>query len=611
MSALRWAARGGLQIGLGRGGRRMGGFAELGLSSDVVGAVEALGFAEPTSIQRKAIPLLTAGRPAVALASETGGGKTLAYLLPMVEMLKRHESAHGLEIRRPGRPRALVLTPSPELSRQVASQLKELAHAGIGIASCALSQEQRLKSHAIRLAGCVDIVVSTPRLLLRHCELGHVALADVRLVAVDEAEVLLARGPCADLDAVLHAAGITQHSAEAVAGVPDGRQVIFASATFTAELRAQLGARFPRAQTVESGGLHRISPTAKVRWVRIDTRDRYRAVVELLKRRGAAGAAARASGQTIVFCNTVQAARACEHAINEAGIRAVSCHGKLPPQRRRAEVDDFVGSGTHAARLEPAGHRAGSPLGAESERAKRSGEAAVVQGGEEQGDRWPGEMPPVLVATDAASRGLHFERVSHVVMADFPKDMADFVHRAGRTARQGRPGEVSVLVGARDAEIAEALRARVEQGQQIEPVSAARPGSRERDASPPANRLERLAALAERRREPHKVSNLLTALGARSAAAPSAASRQSAAAKRGARVGDGASSRGKANSGKVWFYTPGRGRSAMRAPKGAGLGQGSRGSKAGGARVAGGSRPATTRPPRFASARPISNAKKR
>lgn len=529
---------------LGRGARRLGGFAELGLSSDVAAAVESLGFVEPTAIQRKAIPLLVNGRPAVALASETGGGKTLAYLLPLVERLKRHEGAHGPAVRRPGRPRALVLTPSPELSRQVAAQLKQLAHAGVGIASCALSQEQRLKAHALRLAGCVDVVVCTPALLLRHVELGHVSLGGVLTVVVDEAEVLLARGPCEDLDAILRAAGVEQAGAPPRVGSDlEGRQVVFASATFTAALRAQLGERFPQAQTVESGGLHKIAPTAKVRWVRIDSRDRYRAVVELLNRRGAAGVAARATGQTIVFCNTVRAARACEHALNEAGIRAVSCHGKLPPQRRRAELDDFVGGaaaaegGQGGAAPASAGAWAWGEAGAEGE-AGGAGEAQRV--------------PAALVATDAASRGLHFEGVSHVVMADFPKDMADLLHRAGRTARQGRPGEVSILVGARDVEIADALRARIEGGQQIEPVSAARPGSRARDARVPANRLEALEAIAERRREPNKVGNLLSALGAPRAPAPAPVRRRGATA--------------SGSGGKSWFYDAGRGRTAMRAP---------------------------------------------
>ncbi|KAJ1627378.1 P-loop containing nucleoside triphosphate hydrolase protein, partial [Pavlovales sp. CCMP2436] len=418
------------------GARRASTFAELGLSTDVAASAEMLGFAEPTAIQRMAIPLLAEGARAVALAAETGGGKTVAYLLPLIEQLKRHESAYGLGVREPGMPRALVLTPSPELSRQVAAQLKAFAHTGLGVASCGLSQDQRIKSQAMRLSGLIDVVVCTPALLLLHRDLGHVALGNVRVVVVDEAEVLMARGPADDLDEIFRSTGLKGRSTSDTRGDARraGTQVVFASATLTAPLRTALAEQFPEVRTLETSGLHRMPPGMKVHWLKIESKDRYKVVAELITRtRARIGTDHRkstpASAQTLVFCNTIDGARACEHVLNEAGVRAVSCHGQMPPRRRRAEIDAFLGAG---------------------------------------------ELLPVLVATDAASRGLHFEHVSHVVMADFPKDMADFVHRAGRTARQGRPGDVSVLVAGREADLANTLRTRIKSGGVIDPISAAR-----------------------------------------------------------------------------------------------------------------------------------------
>jgi superfamily II DNA/RNA helicase len=537
--------------------RRASTFADLGLSTDVVAAAEALGFTTPTAIQLKAIPLLAEGKAVVALASETGGGKTLAYLLPLLERLKRQENAMGAAIRRARHPRALVLTPSPELSRQVAAQLKAFAHAGLPVASCGLSQDQRLRAHTVRLEGRVDVVVATPSLLLLHRDLGHLALGDVRTVVVDEAEVLLARGANAQLDSILAATGLAggDGGGGSAGGAGDGRQLVFASATFTAKLRAELASRFPRALVLETAGLHRIAKSAKVRWLTIESRDRYRAVADMLAKRLAARPSA-APGSTLVFCNTVSGARACEHILNEAGIAAVSCHGQLPPQRRRAELDEFVSGVAGVARASAREHALDAPAA--------------------EGGVGPAPPPPVLVATDAASRGLHLEGVTHVVMADFPKDMADFVHRAGRTARLGAPGDVSVLVSARETAVAQALRARVERGDAIEPVSAARPGSRERDARVPANRLEQLEAAAERRREPHRIAGLLTSLGAGRAGrdlvpAGGGTRRRTTAAPARAGAPAGRRAQGSRPDGRrapqTWFYGP-QGRSKMRGTKG-------------------------------------------
>ena len=108
----------------------------------------------------------------------------------------------------------------------------------------------------------------------------------------------------------------------------------------------------------------------------------------------------------MIFCNSVQSARAIEHALAEEGEKTACLHGEIPPRMRHNNFEKFK-------------------------------------------DR----KADILVATDLASRGLDFPFVSHVINFDFPKSTSDYLHRAGRAGRAGRPGFVMSLVREKDNEV--------------------------------------------------------------------------------------------------------------------------------------------------------------
>jgi len=108
----------------------------------------------------------------------------------------------------------------------------------------------------------------------------------------------------------------------------------------------------------------------------------------------------------IVFCNSVQSARAIEHSLAEHGISTASMHGDIPPRLRERNFD-----------------------------------------------RFKQQECEVLVATDLAARGLDIPHVSHVINFDFPKTNADYLHRAGRAGRAGREGTVLSLYREKDLPI--------------------------------------------------------------------------------------------------------------------------------------------------------------
>ena len=101
-----------------------GGFAALGLSPTLCQVVAELGFAAPTPVQARAIPLLLAGRDLIA-QSTTGSGKTAAFALPILQKLERNKR----------RPQALILCPTRELCTQVARDLRKLGRREAGLRS--------------------------------------------------------------------------------------------------------------------------------------------------------------------------------------------------------------------------------------------------------------------------------------------------------------------------------------------------------------------------------------------------------------------------------------------------------------------------------------------
>src|SRR5688572_24104950 len=129
------------------------GFAALGLSDSLLAAVTALGYEEPTPVQREAIPLMLAERDTLAQAA-TGTGKTAAFALPMIQRLVAdRDSKH--------RTRGLVLVPTRELAMQVAEAIHKYAR-GTGIVVLPLYGGASMSQQIRALSRGADIIVATP-----------------------------------------------------------------------------------------------------------------------------------------------------------------------------------------------------------------------------------------------------------------------------------------------------------------------------------------------------------------------------------------------------------------------------------------------------------------
>ncbi len=187
------------------------GFLGLGLDPRLVAALSALGYEEPTDVQREAIPPLLAGRDILAEAP-TGTGKTAAFALPMVQRLGP-DRAHG------GRPRALVLTPTRELAIQVAEAIHRYGQP-FGMRVLPVYGGQAIGQQLRGLSRGVDVLVATPGRAVDHLNRGTITLDAVEVVVLDEADEMLDMGFAEDLEAIL-------------SSTPAGRQTALFSATIS------------------------------------------------------------------------------------------------------------------------------------------------------------------------------------------------------------------------------------------------------------------------------------------------------------------------------------------------------------------------------------------
>ncbi|HEV3052739.1 MAG TPA: DEAD/DEAH box helicase, partial [Longimicrobium sp.] len=166
-------------------------FAELGLQPEIIDALEALGYEEPTPIQQRAIPILLSGRDVIGRAA-TGTGKTAAFALPLVQRIDTR--AHHVQ--------ALVMAPTRELAVQVAEATQKYGQR-LGVRVLAVYGGQDISRQLRELRRGVHVIVGTPGRLLDHIRRGSLDLSATGYVVLDEADEMLDMGFIEDIEAIL------------------------------------------------------------------------------------------------------------------------------------------------------------------------------------------------------------------------------------------------------------------------------------------------------------------------------------------------------------------------------------------------------------------------
>jgi ATP-dependent RNA helicase DeaD len=234
------------------------GFSDLGLSSEVLAAAEALGYIEPTPIQALAIPLVSRGRDVIGQA-QTGSGKTAAFGLPAIDYV----DPKGKDVQ------AIILVPTRELAIQVAQAMRTFGELS-GIRVVAVFGGQPIREQTEQLRSSPHIAVGTPGRVMDLIRRGWLPLHDARFVVLDEADEMLSLGFLEDVEWILKQA-------------PAGRQTLLFSATMPPPIR-RLAERFlhsPELVKVESATLtvDRIRQTA----ITVEPREKLDALISLIK----------------------------------------------------------------------------------------------------------------------------------------------------------------------------------------------------------------------------------------------------------------------------------------------------------------------------------------
>ncbi len=186
-------------------------FADLGIAPALGEALTALGYEEPTPIQREAIPPLLAGRDLLGQAA-TGTGKTAAFALPLLQRLPPGAPP-------PSRPAVLVLVPTRELAMQVAEAFHRYGRA-FGAQTVPIYGGQAFDQQIRALRRGVHVVIATPGRALDHIRRGTLDLSGLVSLALDEADEMLDMGFAEDLEAILAAAPTERQTALFSATLP-------------------------------------------------------------------------------------------------------------------------------------------------------------------------------------------------------------------------------------------------------------------------------------------------------------------------------------------------------------------------------------------------------
>lgn len=191
-----------------------GGFAALGLNSNIVAAVIATGYEEPSAIQQQSIPIILEGHDMIGQA-QTGTGKTAAFALPILNRIDPSKRE----------PQALILAPTRELALQVATAFETYAKQMPGVNVVAVYGGAPMGPQLKAIRNGAQIVVATPGRLCDHLRRDEKVLATVNHLVLDEADEMLKLGFMDDLEVIFKA-------------MPESRQTVLFSATLPTSIRS-------------------------------------------------------------------------------------------------------------------------------------------------------------------------------------------------------------------------------------------------------------------------------------------------------------------------------------------------------------------------------------
>lgn len=360
-----------------------------GLTSNqiILEKLEKKGIVEPTPVQRQVVPELKSNKN-LLFQSETGTGKTLAYLLPSLEKLQNDEKQIQL----------LIVAPTHELASQIKTEVQSICDYKVAllIGGAPIKRQQEL------LKEKPAIVIGGPARLLELINLKKLKPEKIKTFVLDEVDRMLSPE-------------LRDETTDLVSSMPKNAQLIACSATTKAKIISILEEALENRKEIQKeenifeNSLEEFLPaTNKIKTVILPMEDilqrkishwaffvEQRKKIEFLRK----FLAAEKPSKALVFTSRADQVENIASKLKFAKVDCLALHAKTDKVERKQAIDKF-----------------------------RSGKSNV------------------LITSDLSSRGLDFPDVSHVIQMDVSTNEDFFVHRAGRTARAGKSG-INVVIG--------------------------------------------------------------------------------------------------------------------------------------------------------------------
>lgn len=361
-------------------------FLTLGVSDNLIQKLASLSITKPTAVQKQVIPVIADGEH-VVFQSETGTGKTYAYLLPLIQNIENQNKEAGES----KAVKLIIAAPTYELASQIKQMIQSVSElkAELCIGGAPISRQIEL------LKKKPSVIVGNPARIIELIHLKKIKTDQVKAIVFDEADRMIVPELKDDTLGLLSL-------------MPPSVQFVACSATINEKTKSAFAAALPDAASQKGKGEIRGKADEKIKMIFLPPEDVLRKRIThwaiFAERREKISTLrqllnAEKPEKALVF--TARSDQV-ENIVSKLTFKKIKCTGfysKTDKKKRKAAIDQF-----------------------------RNGKCNV------------------LVTTDLAARGLNITDISHVIQMDLPETDDFFVHRAGRTARAGRTG-INVLIG--------------------------------------------------------------------------------------------------------------------------------------------------------------------
>jgi ATP-dependent RNA helicase DDX23/PRP28 len=376
---------------------------ESGLPEKILRLVGNVGYAEPSAIQRAAIPIALQCRDLIGVAV-TGSGKTASFVLPLLVYISQLPPL-GPTNRADG-PYAIVLAPTRELAQQIEVEARKFA-APLGFNTAVIVGGHSIEEQAFQMRDGAEIVIATPGRLVDCIERRMLVLSQCSYVIMDEADKMIDMGFEESVNKILDALpGENEKPDSEMAEDPNAmkrgmyRQTMMYTATMPTAVERIARKYLRRPAIVTIGNVGEAVETVEQRAEHVQGEEKRKKRLQEILSSGEFAA------PIIVFVNIKRNCDAVARDIKHMGFSAVTLHGSKTQEQR---------------------------------------EAALAQVHDRRAD--------VLVATDLAGRGIDIQDVSLVVNFNMATNIESYTHRIGRTGRAGKNGTAITFWGNEDADV--------------------------------------------------------------------------------------------------------------------------------------------------------------